>query len=652
MFIELGQVEDRGWLVPSCLTCPPPPHVQRKPTYEDLRQAGEKGCGKCALFTQAILAICAPGACLPAVEWSWNYSVLTGRDRSRSGRGETKVDDLDLAYEIEFFIHPDSKRLFVPNPRLPTEFHVGYPVPKSTDFDETLSRIRSWYSTCVEFHDNCKPDSEPYVPTRLLDIQSPLYESRVRLLETQIELPDTQVDYVCLSHCWAKSRPDCITLRSTLDNNIKGIRWEGIPKTFQDVIEVLRRLHFRYLWIDSICIIQDDADDWTREAAAMCNVYSQAAITLAATNSPDSHHGLHSVLSQDYRCHEFSMALNDGITNLRVWGRRPIPHFANSETHNMRQDETPPLLKRGWVLQERLLSRRVVHFANAEVTWECLDRCQCQCLGADDEHTVNQKVVLGAFLHGPRTQFKTEYPAAPWFEIVEEYTNLALTFAKDRFPALSGAAQRSRQFRGGDKYVAGLWESEIAQGLAWCACAPLRARPKEWVAPTWSWAAVDSRVAWPGKHLEVAQENLALVEANSILSGPDPTGRLTSARIAVRGPATPGILIWENMAAARIDSMFSLQIDSRKIAGYLWPDYAFHMSEGESLVPHMTKVLWLAVLDLLLPGGRQHEYTRLVLRQSIQDPQEFERIGILRVENKEDNDFMMERATCMELIIT
>ncbi|RWA06484.1 hypothetical protein EKO27_g8624 [Xylaria grammica] len=545
----------------------------------------------------------------------------------------------------------DSKAILVSDAHLPTEFHVGHPVPERTDLEETLSQVRSWYLSCVETHDNCKSEPAPYVPTRLLDIRSSLCESGVRLLETQVDIPGADVEYVCLSHCWGSSRPDCITLKSTLVNNRKGIRWNIIPKTFQDVIEVLRRLHFRYLWIDSICIIQDDMDDWTREAAAMCNVYSRAALTLAATNAPDSHHGLHSALSPEYRSHKFSMGLNDGRTTLPVWCRRPIPHFVNSETHTVRQNEAAPLLQRGWVLQERLLSRRVVHFANNEVTWECLHRCECQCLGGSDgERFTNPKVVLGAFLHGPRTQYTTDHPATQWLEIVEEYTSLALTFTKDRFPALSGAAQRSRQYRGGDKYVAGLWKTEILLGLTWCTHGQLKERPSGWTSPSWSWASIDSGVWWPGKHLEVVKGFLTLVEANCILADSDPTGRLASANIVVRGPVATGILIWEN-DDTKLDRMFSVQFGARKMTGCLWPDYLLRASGDERLVTQFSEVVWLAVLDVLWPGGRQHEYAGLILRRSTRDPKAFERIGRMRVESTEDHNFMMERAVGRELTI-
>ncbi|KAI8951691.1 heterokaryon incompatibility protein-domain-containing protein [Xylaria longipes] len=648
MFVELGQVEDRGWLLPSCPECPPRPHIQRKPTYEDLRQSGENGCEKCSLFARGIATICPAGARLRTVEWIWNYSVLTGRHQ-RHGDEEGGAVNAESVYEIEFFIHPDSKALFVSDSHLPTEFHVGHPVPEGTELEETVTQIRNWYSSCVKSHDSCNLISGTYVPTRLLDIQSPACASNVRLLETEANIPGSPIDYVCLSHCWAGSRPACITLKSTLEQNLKEIQWVTIPKTFQDVIDVLRRLAFRYLWIDSVCIIQDDSDDWAREAAAMCNVYSQAALTVAATNSPNSHHGLHSTLSPAFQSHELSMVLTDG-TNLPVWCRRPIPHFENNETHNMREVETPPLLQRGWVLQERLLSRRVVHFARNEVAWECLHMSECQCLASSGERFPNPKVILGAFLHGPHTQYYTAHPASQWLEILKEYTSLALTFARDRFPALSGAAQLSHQFRRGDKYVAGLWESEMLVGLTWCAGGLLRERPREWIAPTWSWASIDSAVWWPAMFQQVVQGFLTSMKADCVLAGPDPTGRLSSARLTVRGPVATGVLLWEDTDAEK-DRMFSVQFGTRKITGCFWPDYTLHTSADEHLVPNGSEVRWLALLDMLLPGGRQHGYAGLILRGSRRDSQVFERIGRLKIENNEDHDFMMGLATEIKLVI-
>ncbi|KAI1368367.1 heterokaryon incompatibility protein-domain-containing protein [Xylaria arbuscula] len=655
-FYDLGQIEDRRWLIPSCPICPHPPNAQRRPIYEELRESGEKGCAKCKLFTQSISTICPAEAHHETVEWTWNYSVLTGY-QTRHGDAEGTVSD----YKIEFFIHPDSRTIFGPHCHT-LEFHVGQLVPDTTDDDETLRRIRSWYSSCVKSHDLCKSKSDPYRPTRLLDIASPQCESGVRLLDTQEELPDSHIDYVCLSHCWGKSKLECISLKYTLAKNRAGIQWKSLPKTFQDVIVFLRRLDFRYLWIDSICIVQDDTADWAREAASMCNVYYQSALTVAATNSPDSHHRLHSTLSDEYRSHAFSLPLNDGHTTLPVWCRRPIPHLEGSETHSSSAIENAPLLQRGWVLQERLLSRRVLHFCANEVVWECLHGSKCQCSDSnaddDDDRFPSPKNQLGLFLHGLQANLEGDVLPERWFEVVEQYTRLALTFTEDRFPALSGAAQRSRQYRDGDTYVAGLWERQIIQGLTWCARGPLRARPKNWVAPTWSWASIDGGVWWPGAYREISKQFLASAEPRCVPASSDLTGRLASASMTVRGCVTDGVLLWEDdddndnsSSSVGLQDLFAVQFGARKMTRCFWPDYTLRQEE-ENLVPHSSEILWLPVLEKVYSKRRREkEYAGLVLRVSEREPGTFERIGRLQVESTEDHEFMMARAEERTLVL-
>ncbi|KAH8588442.1 heterokaryon incompatibility protein-domain-containing protein [Bisporella sp. PMI_857] len=640
MFMTLPQAQNRSWLLPSCPSCPPDPSSPSKPSFHALKTSAEKGCERCNLFYSAIIEKLPQAARLPSVTWGFTYSVLTSyNERPEASEGSS---DKNEKFELEFFIHPDSKKLFVDNPNIPTALHTGRPTPKHTYHEETIGQIRRWYTTCVNSHDQCRSEQTSFVPRRLLDIESPLCESEIRLVDTQQDFFDSDIQYVCLSHCWGKSRPRCITLIETLDQNREQILWNTIPKTFQNVISVLRKLGFRYLWIDSICIIQDDTGDWATEAAHMCDVYSQAALTVAATSSFDSHQGLHSSVSPEYQSQEFSMILMDGTT-LPVWARKPIPHFPGSETHTNRWFEVAPLLQRGWVLQERLLSRRVVHFAANEVIWECLHFSDCQCLGGGTERFGNPKVELGAFLHGPRTEYKRERPGSEWYEIVQEYTKLALTFQKDRFPALSGAARRSRQFRNGDEYIAGIWKSETLFGLTWCASIPLSARRAEYVAPTWSWAAVDSAIWWPSLNLQIIKGFLNSVQTQVNLAGPDPTGRLKQATMIISGPAATGSLNWENVSAV-LNQRFSIRVGSSFIKGCFWPDYLLDQMDVEHHIPHGSDVLCLLVLEALWPNKKQREYQGLVLSPSKSNPKAYERVGVLRIERVEEQVYIMDHA--------
>jgi hypothetical protein len=104
-----------------------------------------------------------------------------------------------------------------------------------------------------------------------------------------------QARYICLSHCWGDaSNLPMRTTRSTLDEYKQRIRWSILPKTFQHAVMFTRKLRIRYLWIDSLCIVQDDVDDWLRESGKMCSVFQHSTLTLCATASQDSNGGLFS----------------------------------------------------------------------------------------------------------------------------------------------------------------------------------------------------------------------------------------------------------------------------------------------------------------------------------------------------------------------
>ena len=88
--------------------------------------------------------------------------------------------------------------------------------------------------------------------------------------------------YIALSHCWGQTKV-LVLMEHMLESMTRGIDWLRLPRTFQDAIVVTRRLGFRYLWIDSLCIIQDSHEDWIRESETMQNVYANCVLTVAAS---------------------------------------------------------------------------------------------------------------------------------------------------------------------------------------------------------------------------------------------------------------------------------------------------------------------------------------------------------------------------------
>ena len=159
----------------------------------------------------------------------------------------------------------------------------------------TLSRVRKWIETCQvhhnssknkkrsgpdKTHSSCRSRELPKPPTRVLDIGTSEAPHVVYLIETQGQ----RGDYIALSHCWGNSKP-FLTTHETLEDMQDGFLPEQAPPTFRDAITVTRKLGVRYLWVDSLCIIQGDTKDWERESSRMGGVYRGAYLTIAASSA-------------------------------------------------------------------------------------------------------------------------------------------------------------------------------------------------------------------------------------------------------------------------------------------------------------------------------------------------------------------------------
>ena len=142
--------------------------------------------------------------------------------------------------------------------------------------------IKWWLRNCAENHDECHSSREPpnWQPTRILDLGDPAEPLSPRLLRGD-QVPEG-VEYVTLSHCWGTSQP--LKLQSSNIHQLStSIPTSSLPKTFLDATVIARNLSQRYLWIDSLCIIQDSQSDWAQESSRMGSIYGNAIFNIAAT---------------------------------------------------------------------------------------------------------------------------------------------------------------------------------------------------------------------------------------------------------------------------------------------------------------------------------------------------------------------------------
>ncbi|OCK77250.1 HET-domain-containing protein, partial [Lepidopterella palustris CBS 459.81] len=359
----------------------------------------------------------------------------------------------------------------------------------STESAASIHQIANWIKQCLRSHSNCPNEPTSFLPHRVLQIRNGEEVPRVKLIETENQTRTAA--YICLSHCWGSLRPGCMTTSKNLESHKTDIPWSSLSKTFQDAVAIAIRLGFEYLWIDSLCIIQDDLMDWQNEAANMAEIYRNGFLTIAATASHDGTGGLFRPIAAQ---HEAQSAFVPGFDR-PIYCRQILVHpgLAFSEDSRWLQDishyrDMFPLLERGWFYQERILSPRIVHFTLCELFWECSQESCCECqTGASSVACFYPPKHAHDSLSSNRDTTEASI-SWNWHDIVEEYTAKQLTFEKDKLPAISGIAKvLGFRLQGSTSYLGGLWAATISQDLVW-RCLQPSTRPSESYAPSWSWA--------------------------------------------------------------------------------------------------------------------------------------------------------------------
>jgi hypothetical protein len=333
-------------------------------------------------------------------------------------------------------------------------------------------------------------------------------------------------------------------MTSNLEQMIKGIPTEEIPKTYTDAFKVTTGLEVRYIWIDAICIVQDNSDDWKIESAKMCDIYRNAYCTIAASGAASNDHGCFiGQPTPSVPADSCPLTVDDNGHHSTIILLPPRPSWEN-------QILSSPLNSRAWVLQERLLSRRILHFAKDAVFWECseLKASTFEPNGIPDVELLADPIL---YTYSLRNLTTVECAQSAWLELVQHYTKLGITKVQDRLPALSGLAKLI-QTPTNDTYVAGLWKHNLVEGLAWALSGKdfnaeelHNQRPD--TAPTWSWASTDRSLGFltvvdavkSTSSTEFAADwnwkpDVEILDV-SIETDLDPTGQVLAGRIRLSG---------------------------------------------------------------------------------------------------------------------
>jgi hypothetical protein len=229
-----------------------------------------------------------------------------------------------------------------------------------------LEILRGWLDHCDKNH-KCRPkrSEDLRMPTRLIDVGT-IGEDVVHLREMQ---PSDNDDWIALSYRWGL-KPHTSTTIKNKNTHIAGMVLNKLPQTFRDAIKITRSLGKRYLWIDSICIIQGEGGDFSKESKRMEDVYSGAYCVLAASCATDQKSGF--LLPREEARKFVTLEAGNGADGMFYICER-IEDF---KEHVLEGD----LCRRGWVLQERALARRTIFFTKHQTYWECGERIRCETL--------------------------------------------------------------------------------------------------------------------------------------------------------------------------------------------------------------------------------------------------------------------------------
>ncbi|KAM0143873.1 hypothetical protein ACHAP3_001139 [Botrytis cinerea] len=390
-------------------------------------------------------------------------------------------------------------------------------------------------------------------PRRLIDVGR--YGTPPRLVETQ-QNNDRYTKYLALTHCWGKEMPEAATTKTrTLEQRLLSIPLKTLPRTFRDAITITRRLGLQYLWIDSLCIIQNSLQDWQQESAKMGKIYSHAYCTIAAAAASNCEGGL-------FALHSELPLLPQSPKQPGILFKSPFPGWDNLYNKST-------LIQRSWTLQERELSPRILHFTKHTLLFECrearisdhthgLNSNKWALKSSLSRYILNSSIRCLDKIHEsggttPHHDMVTEKYYELWRKMVQDYNNRKLTHRSDKFPALSGLALEFAYLLD-DEYVAGLWKKDLIRGLCWKWLSNrARLQSTHNYGPSWSWAKMNVPITYgllredrvfesrpnKGKFVHIPVDSRItdpeILHISIVPEGEDPRGTLVSGRIYLRG---------------------------------------------------------------------------------------------------------------------
>ncbi|KAH6714795.1 heterokaryon incompatibility protein-domain-containing protein, partial [Leptodontidium sp. MPI-SDFR-AT-0119] len=258
-------------------------------------------------------------------------------------------------------------------------------------------------------------------------------------------------DYLTTSHAWGKDADKLLKLtEGNLEDWKRQLPEKSLSQGFIDAIYVTRKLGFRYLWIDALCILQGCKQDWEIESGRIASYYKNAVLNIAATGYADGKCGF---LENDHRDMDHLLPCRFYANVEGEWPGASMKRRGHYRIFNPPRQSVSnsPLNKRAWVIQERILSPRILHFERSQMIFECPSTTRSE-----------QRSLLPERFHGhynsgllKKPFLRKHFRASSWHHIVQSYSSMELTFCSDKLVALSDLATEKNS-AWPDQYLAGL----------------------------------------------------------------------------------------------------------------------------------------------------------------------------------------------------
>ncbi|KAH7079905.1 heterokaryon incompatibility protein-domain-containing protein [Paraphoma chrysanthemicola] len=327
----------------------------------------------------------------------------------------------------------------------------------------------------------------PVLPTRLLNIDASSAGTGLRVqlhLTSASKVEATAKKYATLSYCWGG--PQEFQLNTESESMLMaGFPASLLPKTLHDAVQVAWDLEIRWIWIDSLCIRQDDVEDKATDVARMHLIYGSSFVTISASRASSCAQGF---------LHQSSLPA-PATVGYKIPFASPSKRLGSVILSKLRR-ETSPIDNRGWTLQEHLLAHRVVRFTDYQLHWACMGTSLFERENPESLPSAHVRDLSLAYEMYKGIRDKNR-GCRHWMNIVQEYTRRRLTDGSDKLPAMSGIAESWARTSKEDEYLAGLWKSHLPLGLLWTCAQPFRLGDlRDDGAPSWSWASLVGQVDW------------------------------------------------------------------------------------------------------------------------------------------------------------